>query len=559
MTKKIKKEDQGLFTIPLGGVEEIGMNMTVYECDGEMIIVDAGITFPDETTPGVDVIVPDTRYIRDNIHKLKGILITHAHEDHIGAMPYLWEEMPVPAYVTPFAKCVLEGKMTRSSLDNLKMVEVTPGKPFNIGPFEVEFVKVTHSVPEGNMIRLKTKYGSIINTGDYKLDEDPIVGGESDIKRMKEMGNEGVLALCSDSTNIYSPGRVPTETELQKSLDTIFSDCENRLFVTLFASNVERLINVTGLAIKQGRKVGYMGRTLQNMVKYARQCGFFPEEYNEHILPAEAVAKLPKNKAAIFLTGAQAQPNAALAKLANGDNFKGVEISPDDTVIFSSRKIPGNEKNIFALFNKLHGLKANVLHDGDAFVHVSGHGYREETEEMYDMFKPEIAVPMYGEHQHIIGNVALAKEKGVKKQVVLRNGYRLKLAPGEPEIVDKFIPCGRNYVDGHNILDEDRFILKERRQLSYDGVVTITLVVEEGSGIIVEGPFIKTKGIIDEDLQSDILEIVLKDVKKELYKKCEGLVTDVKEGEEIMRNAVRRSFKRERGRRPVTIPCVVQV
>lgn len=553
------KTDMGLFATPLGGVEEIGMNMTVYECDGTMIIVDAGITFPDETTPGVDVIVPDTRYIRDNIHKLKAILITHAHEDHIGAMPYLWEEMPVPAYVTPFAKCVLQGKMTNSALEGLEIVEVTPGKPFHIGPFEVEYMKVTHSVPEGNMIRLKTKYGSIVNTGDYKLDEDPIVGGASDIKRMKEVGDEGVLALCSDSTNIYSPGRVPTETELQESLDTIFSDCENRLFVTLFASNVERLINVTGLAIKQGRKVGYMGRTLQNMVKYARQCGFFPEEYNEHIMDPAKICKLPKNQAAILLTGAQAQPNAALAKLADGDDFKGVQISKDDTVIFSSRKIPGNEKNIYGLFNKLYGIGAVVLHDGDAFVHVSGHGYREETKEMYDMFRPEIAVPMYGEHQHIVGNVAMAKSKGVPKQVVLRNGYKLRLAPGEPEIVDKFIPCGRNYVDGHNILDEDRFILKERRQLSYDGIATITMVVEEATGVIVDGPVIKTKGVMDEALQGDILNDVRKDIMQSLHKACEGLITDPKEGEEIIRNSARRTFKRERGRRPVTIPCVVQV
>jgi ribonuclease J len=553
------KTDKGFFVTPLGGVEEIGMNMTIYECDGTMIMVDAGITFPDETTPGVDVIVPDTRYVRDNLHKLKAILITHAHEDHIGAMPYLWEEMPVPAYVTPFAKCVLEGKMSNNVLADLEIVEVTPGKPFNVGPFEIEFIKVTHSVPEGNMIRLKTKYGSVVNTGDYKLDEDPVVGGESDIKRMKEIGDEGVLALCADSTNIYSPGRVPTETSLQDSLETIFKDCDNRLFVTLFASNVERLINVTGLAIKQGRKVGYMGRTLQNMVKYARQCGFFPEEFNEHILPAEEVCKLPKRQAAILLTGAQAQPNAALAKLADGENFKGVEISAGDTVIFSSRKIPGNEKSIYGLFNKLYGIGATVLHDGDAFVHVSGHGYREETKEMYELFRPQIAVPMYGEHQHIVGNVALAKEMGVPKQIVLRNGYRLKLAPGEPEIVDQFIPCGRNYVDGHNILDEDRFILRERRQMSFDGLATATLVVEADTGVIVEGPFIKTKGVIDEDLQGDILKEVHKEIMQSLHKSCDGLVTEPKEGEEIMRQAVRRAFKRERGRRPVTIPCVVQV
>lgn len=555
----MKKTDEGLFILPLGGVEEVGMNMTVYECDGEMIIVDAGITFPDETTPGIDVIVPDTKYIRDNIDKLKGILITHAHEDHIGAMPYLWEEMPVPAYVTPFAKCVLEGKMSNNALKDLEIVEVTPGKPFHIGPFEIEYMKVTHSVPEGNMIRLKTKYGSIVNTGDYKLDEDPIVGGLSDIERMKQIGDEGVLALCADSTNIYSPGRVPTETSLQESLGNIMADCENRIFVTLFASNVERLINVTGLAIKQGRKVGYMGRTLQNMVKYAKQCGFFPEEYEEHIMDPAAICELPRNKAVILLTGAQAQPNAALSKLADGDNFKGVQIEEEDTVIFSSRKIPGNEKNIYQLFNKLYGIKANVLHDGDAFVHVSGHGYREETKEMYEMFRPQIAVPMYGEHQHIVGNATLAKSMGVKEQIILRNGQKLRIAPGKPEIVDPFVPCGRNYVDGHNILDEDQFIIKERRQLSYDGMATVTLVVEADTGVIVEGPLIKTKGVIDESLQGDLLEEARKEVMQSLHKACDGLVTDANEGEEIMRQAVRRVFKRERGRRPVTVPCVVQV
>lgn len=551
-----------LLATPLGGLEEIGRNMMVYECGDDMIIVDCGIDFADEFSPGVDVIIPDISYVRDNIHKLKGIFITHAHEDHIGALPYVWEEMKAPIYATRFTAQMISGKLERFgyTADDYQIKVAQHGERYEAGCFNVEFINVTHSVPDSAHLVIRTPHGVIYNTGDYKLDEEPTLGGPSNLERAKKIAEEGVLAVFGDSTEVFREGRKGTETELSKSLDSIISAQEKAIFVSPIGSNFERMLTISEIAVRHGRKICFFGRTLQNVLQYARNCDMLPDHLLRHIVDSSEVRNIPREQILVFVTGAQGQHNAMLNRLADGHEFRGVQMFAGDTVILSARKIPGCELDIARVENKLARIGVRTLDRDSAFVHIGGHGHREEALELYNILKPKYIVPSYGTEWHIMEHdIMIREELGIETRVI-SNGQKLKVAPGAPEIVD-YVKHGRNYVDGLNILDEDRFILKERRQMSFEGLATVTAVIDLQNKSLAARPKITSKGLIDESLQPEVIKACQEEVMRSLRSNFgnDVRIDDPLRAEEIMRNAVRRAMKRERGRKPLTIAQVIEI
>ena len=562
--KKTKKTNHGLTMLPLGGLGEIGMNLMVIECDGDMLIVDAGVTFSDEQAPGVDLVMADIHYVRANIDRLKGVVITHAHEDHIGAMPYIWDDFEgAPVYLTKFARCILEHKLNdigigaKSVKDQINTVEV--GKPFKVGCFEMEYVNVTHSIPEGNAILFRTPHGNIFHTGDFKLDKTPVLGEPSDLKRIKEIGDEGVLAMTCDSTNVFREEEAGSESDLAERLDDVIRGSNNRIVFCTFSSNLGRLLKVSEIAASLGKKICYLSMSSRNMSGYAKKLGIFPEHVLKNVIDADEAKNVKREDLFVVAAGTQGETRSALWALSKGEMVRGLSLQEGDTIIMSSKMIPGNERAIYNLMNNMLRNNYVVKHEKTHDIHVSGHAGRNEMKEMYDLVRPQIAVPVHGEYAHLKAHAAFAKEIGVPEQFLITNGTKLYLGPKEPCIVEEENIHGRNYVDGYNILDQDRFILRERRKMAMEGAAFVTIVIDKKENII-EGPQVKSRGVIDEKIQGDVIEAAEAEVTKALAASFgNGKIGTKKETEELMRQAVRRAFGRERGRKPHTIPMIVKI
>ena len=545
---------KGLSALPLGGVGEVTMAMMAYECDDEILLVDSGLTFPDEHTPGVDLVLPDIDYIRKNLKRLKGVVITHGHEDHIGALPYLWEEMPVPVYLTKFANLILQDKLKGVGLHNeVPVTEVRPGERFKVGKnFDLEYINVTHSIPETNAIAIRTPKGNIFHSTEYKFDDDPVLGNKTDKDRLKEFGDEGVIAMFGDSTNALLAGVSGSESDLRDSLSDILSKRKNRVFFCCFASHVGRMSTALKIAKKNNRKVAIWGYSIKKMIKYARHCGYIDQDVFDNIISPEEAMELPKNDVMFVITGSQAQTNAALYKLIREQ--LPIKMTKDDTVILSALAIPGNEKPIGVMLDKLARKGIEVVTKRFDFVHVSGHGNKDEIKQMYDLIRPKIAVPIYGDFVQLREHARFAKEIGVPNPIVIENGTRLHLAPGEPKTQrEESASFGRVYIDGLNILDEDRFILKERTQMAEQGLVTVAFSFDGESGKLTGDPVIKSRGIIDPDLQPELVEEAVSSAQDAFFKAYSKNGADLPAIEEAVRIAVRRTFRVERGRNPVTI------
>jgi ribonuclease J len=548
------KRDDELVLLPLGGAGEIGMNFNAYgfgpPADRKWIVADCGVLFGREgANPGVDLIMPDIRYLAEQADDVLAIVLTHAHEDHIGAVPHLWPQLRCPVYATPFTAKLVEAKLAEAGLaDELRVKTVPLGAHLEIGPFAVDYVSITHSIPEPNALAIKTPLGTVVHTGDWKIDPDPLIGHVTDTNRFKELGDEGVLALVCDSTNALVQGESGSEARVKRSISELIGSLTGRIAVTAFASNVARLDSIAKAAREHGREVALVGRAMHRIVGAAKETGYladFPRTLDE----AEA-AQLPPDRVLYLVTGSQGEPRAALARIATGDH-PNVSLGPGDSVIFSSRIIPGNELAIFELHNRLSALGVEVLTEQDHFVHVSGHPARNELAEMYRWVRPEIAVPVHGELRHMAEHARLAKSLQVPQAVVIENGQMLRLAPGKAQIVDE-VPSGRVHLDGRVLVAEGEGFARARRAMGFAGLIAVTLVLDR-KGRIAGEPAVLMEGL-PEAVHPPIRAAV--DAATRRYNPKKG-------DEEALRETVRRAARRAAadawGKKPVTRVEIVWV
>ena len=475
------------------------------------LIVDVGITFGDDTTPGVDVILPDHEFIKERKENLQGIIITHAHEDHVGGLAYLWPDLKCPIYATAFTASIIRLKFEERGInieDKLNIVDLS--SEIQIKPFDIKFQTLTHSIPEPNSLFIKTKLGTIYHTGDWKIDDNPIVGESIDFNKLKE-NSEEVLAMVCDSTNVLTSGRSGSESTVRGNLAGVIKKLKNRVFVTSFASNVARLETIAAAAKESGRSLVVLGRSMHRMISVARQNGILKDI--DVILSEKDAAKKKKHEVLYLCTGSQGEPRGAMMRISNQD-FPHIDIDQDDCVIFSSKIIPGNEKKIFKLFNRLSELGAEVITEYDEDIHVSGHPCLDEMVDMYEHVKPKISVPVHGEFRHLKRHSSLAKELGVQFPMQISNGDILQLAPGSPYIYDQ-CKSGRQYLDGNRLVDYNSSHIKDRKRMSYNGVLNITCVLDKKMNLKNE-PVIFSSGILsDDEYDSDEVINILEE---EIYK-----------------------------------------
>ncbi len=527
-----------LVMAPLGGVGEIGMNCTLYghglPDDYSWIMVDLGLTFASPREPGIEVILPDIRFAENQGKNLKAIILTHAHEDHYGAIPDLWESLNVPIYATAFTAAMLRAKLEREGIeDSVPIIEMEIGSAYEIGPFTVEVVQMAHSIPEPVGLAIKTQSGTLFHTGDWKLDPDPISGPPTDENRLKALGQEGVDVLVCDSTNATREGTSISEIDVAKTLKALVGQAKRRVVVTTFASNVARIKSIAEAAYAADRYVVLAGRALMRVVGIAKETGYIPEDYT--FLSDEDFQHLPAKDCLVMATGSQGEGRAAIARIAEGSHPK-IKLSKDDTVIFSSRTIPGNEKSVGYVINLLAAQDLNIITESQAPVHVTGHPRRGELEQLYNWLQPNTLIPVHGEELHLQSHKAFAKQQGIEHVALVRNGSMASVLPFEPQIIDE-IPAGRLYRDGYFILEDDRAV-RNRRKLSTVGCLSVSLVINNQGKIIGEPlwheeglPFDEEGAELD-DLVTTAINSVFKSVppkhRKELAKLKEALRRSVR-------------------------------
>ncbi|WP_422362996.1 ribonuclease J [Pyruvatibacter mobilis] len=491
-----------LVFLPLGGTGEIGMNFNLYgygpPTDRKWLAIDLGITFPDGREPGIEVIMPDPLYIEGEKENLLGLVLTHAHEDHIGAVAHLWERLECPVYATPFTAAMLRGKLAEHGLLNdVPLHEIPLGGELQLGPFDLQFVTLTHSIPEPNAIAIRTPLGNVMHTGDWKIDDEPIVGEVTDAATLKAFGDEGVRAIVCDSTNVLSPGRSGSEADVRKNLTALIGTLKGRVAVTTFASNLARLQTIMEAAAANDRSTVLVGRSMHRVTAAARETGYLKNVPTP--VAEEDAGYLPPENVLFLCTGSQGEARAALSRIAE-DSHRYISMGEGDTVVFSSKIIPGNELPIFELQNRLAERGIDVLTEKDHDVHVSGHPCRDELAQMYQWIRPELAIPVHGEPRHLLAHAELAEELQVPEQLVLRNGLMARIAPGPAEVIDD-VPAGRLHLDGSVLVRAGEAPLRERRQMSFAGNVVVSLVVDEDGRLIAE-PEVAALGI--PDLEDDL-------------------------------------------------------
>ena len=485
-----------LLFCPLGGSGEIGMNMNLFAYGKpnkhKWIIVDIGVTFADDSVPGIDLIYPDPGFIIDKKDDLLGIILTHAHEDHIGAIAHIWPQIKCKIFSTPFTAALIREKFKEKKIDigsSLKIIDLNGTVDLN--PFKIEFITLTHSILEPNGLRIETPAGSILHTGDWKCDPNPLIGDKINGKRLKEIGDKGVITMICDSTNVFSIGRAGSELDVRKSLMNIMTRLKKRIIVTSFASNVARMESIFYCAEKLGRQISLVGRSMHRIYKAARECGYL-KDVIEPIDPRDA-KKISREKIIYLCTGSQGEPMGAMMRIATYVH-PDVYIEKDDTVIFSSKIIPGNEKKLSKLHNSLVREGIEVISEENEFVHVSGHPNREDLKDMYNWVRPKSVIPVHGEHRHMIEHINFAKEMQVPYPIQVENGDIVKIYPGKsPEVFDK-APSGKLYVDGTIAVEEDSKSIKERRNISNNGYMEVTILVTP-KGNIHKRPIISFKGL----------------------------------------------------------------
>jgi len=541
--------------LALGGVGEIGMNLSLYGYGGRWLMIDCGISFADDTLPGVDVIMPDPGFIAGRVDALAGLVVTHAHEDHIGAIPYLWPRLRCPVYATPFTASVLRQKLLEADLEHeVPITEVPMSGRFSVGPFEIELVTLTHSIPEPNAVVLRTPLGTVLHTGDWKFDPDPLVGERSDFDRLRQLGDQGVLAMICDSTNALRPGESGSEADVRRSLIDLVGRCRKRVVVACFASNVARLESAAAAAMAHDRHAALVGRSLWRIEHAARETGYLEE--TPPFLTDEEAAYLPREKVLLICTGSQGEPRSALARIADDDHPE-IVLEQGDTVIFSSRIIPGNERAIGRLQNRLAALGVEIITEQDHLVHVSGHPAQDELTRMYQLVRPRIAVPVHGETRHLLAQARLAEHCQVPQTLVTRNGEVVKLAPGPAAVIGE-VPTGRLVVDGKRLLAVGSEALRSRQKMTFNGAALATLVVD-GEGRLQAPPQVSVHGLGDEAEDAALTDELRQRVTQAVEELEPRARRDDAALREAVRLAVRRSLRAWHGKKPVTEVHLVRI
>jgi ribonuclease J len=548
--------DDSVDVIPLGGAGGFGMNVTLYGHAGKWLMVDLGMGFAGDGVPGVDLLMPDLSFIAEHRRDLVGLVLTHAHEDHLGAVPYMWPRLRCPIYATPFTAAVLRLKLIEHGLQNeVEINEIPLRGAFSLGPFDLQYITVTHSIPEPNMLTIATAAGTLVHTGDWKLDPDPVVGELTDVEALKRVGDSGVLAMIGDSTNALTPGHSGSEGALQKSLTDLFPNYAQRIVVACFSSNVARIESIALAAAANGRQMAIVGRSLWRIVEAAHETGYLTNL--PPFLTGREAAALPRDKVVLVCTGSQGEPRSALARIAAG-NHPEATLDPGDTVIFSARPIPGNELEISAMQSRLLKRGIDIVTARNAFVHVSGHPARDELAEMYHWLRPAIAVTVHGEYAHQAEHARLAQDCQVAHTIVPANGDIVRVTRGQPPQIVGAVPVGVLAVDGKRLLAIDSGVIRGRRRAIEQGGAVVTLVLDH-KGRVLAPPQVSATGLLSPEQDSAGLAQVVSDLERELDGLTGPVLRNDAEVREIARLAARRTLFALTGKKPAIDVHLVRV
>jgi ribonuclease J len=549
--------DNILSVIPLGGVEEIGLNMTVFEFGNDIIIVDAGLMFPEEDMLGVDFVIPDFSYLFDNREKIKGIVLTHGHEDHIGALPFLLRDISVPVYGTPLTLGLVRSKLLEHHLEETDLNPVKPRDVIQLGVFSIEFIRVTHSIVDGVGLGIQTPVGLVVHTGDFKLDPTPVDGQLMDLHKFTEYGEKGTLLLLSDSTNAEKGGFTFSEKEVMRGFEDIFSSAPGRIIIATFASNIHRIQQAIDVAVKYGRKVIISGKSIVANAQIALDLGYLGIPMDTW-LRLDDLKTLKDRETVIITTGSQGEPMSVLSRIAT-DEHKDIKIREGDTVILSARMIPGNERSIGRIINHLFRRGANVFYEKVSEVHVSGHASKEELKLMLNLIRPKYFIPIHGEYRHLVYHSMLAKKLGIPREhiFILDDGEILEIS-GEGARKNGRVNSGRVFIDGKGG-DVKEIVLRDRMRLAHDGIVLVLLSIEKLTGNIVSGPDIISRGFVFEDASQEVIN----DVKELLTNTIKGLDKEVLSDSSVLQAKLRSTLKKylrnTMERRPMIMPIIFEV
>lgn len=564
--RKTTKKHENIFKkpklkiIPLGGLHEVGKNITVFEYDDEIIVVDCGLSFPEDDMLGVDLVIPDITYLKRNEEKIKGLIITHGHEDHIGSVPYLLKQIDIPVYAPKLAMGLIRNKLEEHRiLRSSTLIEVTQGQKIKFGKyFEVEFIRSTHSIPDSVMLAIKTPVGTILHTGDFKVDYTPIDGKIMDLGRIAELGNEGILALMSDSTNAERKGFTMSESSIGPVFDELFDGCTKRIVVATFASNVHRVQQIVSSAVKYHRKIAICGRSMINMITTAKELGYIdcPDDI---FIDIDTMSTYNDEQLVIITTGSQGETMSALTRMAAGDHRK-VKITPNDLVIISANPIPGNEKSVSKVIDDLMQIGAEVVYSALADVHVSGHACQEEQKLIFALTKPKFFIPVHGEYRQLRAHAETAQMMGIpaKNIVMMENGRVVELDENEIKM-GGMVPNGRVLVDGLGVGDVGNIVLRDRQHLSQDGLIVIVLTMDSSTGEVVAGPDVISRGFVyvreSENLMDDVKNVVRHEIRK-----CEEKgIRDWSTIKSTVRENLRDYIFTKTKRNPMIIPIIMEV
>ena len=551
-----RRVEPKLRIIPLGGLGEIGKNMTVFEYGDDIIVVDIGSIFPREDMPGVDLVIPDTTYLEKNISKLRGYVITHGHEDHIGAAPYVLKSLPAPVYGTRLTLALVEHKLKEHRVNGIELHVIKPGDTIELGVFSIEFLHVNHSITGAVALAIHTPRGTVVHTGDFKVDYTPVFGDAIDLQRFGEIGKKGVLALLCDSTNAERPGFTLSEKSVGKTLDNIFAEHKStRIIIATFASNVDRVQQIINSADKFGRKVAIEGRSMVNIISIASQLGYLTLPDNI-LIDVDQLKSYPDEQTVIITTGSQGESMAALSRMANGMHRK-ISIKPNDTIVFSSNPIPGNEKSVTGIINELMRKGADVIFQD---VHVSGHACKEDIKLIYSLVNPKYSIPVHGEYKHLVAQAKIAEELGYDKDhiKILSSGDVLEIDENGAQITGR-VQVGNIFVDGLGVGDVGNIVLRDRQRLAEDGIIVVVLTMESGSGQILAGPDIVSRGFVYVRNSESLMDEAKSVLNATMDYCMERNITDWSKIKNEIKDSLGDFVWKETKRRPMIMPIIMEV